>query len=118
MEQGIFKVIKVPTAPAAWGSRQVALGGINYKMVWRFNDRDNRWQFDLYQNETLVIGGVKVVENTPLLATYRLEAFNHGILICLRTVNTTEPVGRYNLGIGKDYELIYLTNQEVLELQE
>jgi hypothetical protein len=108
--------LKIPVPEAAYAENQFSLGGINYRFVFRFNDRDNRWRVDIYINEDPVKLGLKVIQNIPLLSRYLLDDFTHGEIFCIKMKDTTEPVGRDNLGIGKSYELIYMTYQELAAL--
>ena len=106
--------LRIPVPDTSFAENTFSLGGINYRFVFRFNDRDERWRIDIYINDDPVKLGIKVMENQLFLSRYRLEDFDHGDIGCFRVLETTEPVGRNNLGIDKAYELIYLTNEEIL----
>lgn len=92
-----------------------SLGGVLYDFHYKYNDTSSAWYLDLYLNNSLLIGGVKLVEDTSLLYKYNLAEFNHGQLTVVKFKKTDEPCGRHNLGIGKDYSLVYISNEELNE---
>ena len=103
--------IQIPKQSNA--KHRVALGSESYVLVFRFNSRDKGWYFDLYSNSNVLIkGGIKVMPNQSLLKRYILESFS-GDIVCIRINDTEENVGRNNLGIGKDYELVYFSPEEL-----
>lgn len=105
------QIIKVPDS--SYAIHRVPLGANSYVIVFRFNSRDSRWYFDLYSDSnTLIKAGIKVMENQSLLQRYLLEDFS-GDIVCDKVGNTAEKVGRNNLGVGKDYELIYFSQEEI-----
>jgi hypothetical protein len=104
--------IQVPTT--ATDKYNVVLGGTTYNITFRFNTREARWYFDLYQEDNTPIKlGVKVMENQSLLFRYRLDNFS-GDIICIEVGNSeSKYVGRDNLGIDKEYQLVYYTEEEL-----
>lgn len=103
--------IPVPDYPNT--QQTITLGGQTYDFLLQFNTRDSRWRLTIMLDEELVVAGIKLVENRRLLSRYILEDFNHGDLFCMRRKSTSDPVGRNNLGIGKEYELLYFSNEEL-----
>jgi hypothetical protein len=103
--------INIPDSPFA--SFEVPLGGQTYNFDITYNTRDSRYRLDIYQNSEVIILGLKLVENADLLGKYNLPAFNHGGLFVVSNYKTDEPVGRDNIGTGKAYELIYVSNEEL-----
>jgi len=108
--------ITVPDQP--WSETVVTLGGQTYTLVFRYNERDERFRLDLYSNETPILLGVKIVESTYLLSKYKLEEFKHGDIFCLRFQKDFSECSRNNLGVGKSYELIYLSDDEINNIGE
>jgi hypothetical protein len=105
----------VPVPEISWSDIKLQLGGLEYTFTWSFNGRDLRWRFDLYLGEEPVITGVKIVESQSLLERYQLPEFDHGDLYCVRVGASFDDVGRDNLGFGKNYQIVYLTNEELSE---
>lgn len=110
--------LRIPVSDTAWSENNFSLGGQNYTFEFLINSRDSRWRFNIYLNDEPVIEGIKVVENQLFLSQYNLESFSHGDIGCFRMKSDYSPVGRNNLGIDKSYELLYLTNEEILEFQD
>jgi hypothetical protein len=108
--------IKLPVPNVSHAITQITLGGLEYTFTYDYNTRDERWRFDISLIDTPVILGVKVMENQSLLARYLLDDFDHGDVFCFRIEEDGNPVGRDNLGIDLPYELVYLTNAEIEEL--
>jgi hypothetical protein len=105
--------LSLPVPDAAWSSQGITLGGKDYTFTFSYNTKDSRWRFDISLGGVVVIAGVKVMENQSLLSRYILEDFDHGDILCMRFKDDDLPVGRDNLGLGKPYELIYFTNEEL-----
>ena len=102
---------------AAWTTQDITLSGVKYDFVYEYNTRDSRWRFDIYSTSgSPVITGVKIMENQSLLSRYLLPDFDHGDIFCVRVLETSDPVGRDNLGSGLAYSLFYLTTAEIAEL--
>lgn len=93
----------------------VSLGGVLYDFHYKYNGTSECWYVDLYLNNQLLVGSLKLVEGTLPLMKYNLAEFNHGQLIVVKFKKTEEPCGRHNLGIGKDYSLVYISNEELSE---
>lgn len=97
----------------SWSTQSMTLGGAEYTITLIWNDRDSRWRFSLAKDEVPIVSGIKLVESQSLLSRYILPDFGHGDIFVLRSKKDGLPVGRDNLGIGKAYELVYFTNEEL-----
>lgn len=81
----------------------VRSGDKDIKIKLLFNPSSNRWTFDLWINEKLMLAGRKLVAGIDLIAPY---SFNIGHLYVIDTrANNNEP-SRYNLPRG-DVRLIH-----------
>jgi len=109
--------ISIPVPNVGYGSNDITLAGINYTFVYMYNERDNnglgRWRVSLYQDEVIIIAGMKIVEHAALIKRYRLPEFDHGELYCIRVLDDGQPAGLSNFGIDKAYEFRYFTNDEL-----
>lgn len=106
--------IFIPNTP--WSRQTVSLSGRNYIFEVSYNERSKRWYIDISLSGSDVVNSVKVMENYDLTGRYCLQDFPDGELFCARLRETSDPVGRDNFGIGKDYELLYLTLEEIEQL--
>ena len=111
-------MLSIPVPDIANSTQDVILSGVQYEIRLTFNTRDNRWRMTILEEDTSLISGLAILESQSLLARYQLDSFNHGDLLCLRLREDELPVGRDNFGDGKPYGLIYLTNEEIIELNE
>jgi len=108
--------IEIPVPDLSVSEINITLSGISYNFVFRENSRESgRLYLDIYINDSLLKGGIKIMENQALIARYVLDDFLHGELFCLRKTNTLNEVVRSNIGLSKDYGLYYLTNEELEE---
>lgn len=105
--------VEIPVPSVSFSEVSVTLSGIEYQLVFKLNSRDNRLYFDLYRDEVLVKGGIKIMENQSMLSRYLLDDFDHGDLQCIRKDTTDQPVTLDNIGIDKPYGLFYSTNEEL-----
>ena len=103
--------IEVPES--ANSSQYVNLGGYKYLIEYAYNNRDDSMRMSIYLDNIPVITGIKIMQNQRLLYRYNLTEFNHGDIVCYK--NKTTPINPTlgNIGIGKDYELIYFSNEEL-----
>ena len=110
--------VTLPTPITANETHRVSLNNILYDLTYRYNTRDKRWRISLaLQGETFV-SGIKVMENQLLLGQFLLTDYISGEIMCARNKDDGQPVGRDNLGVGKAYELLYLTQEEVDSLED
>ena len=92
---------------------KVALGGVTYTFTYRYNTYTKRWALDIRLNGKDVILGESLVEGSPLFYAKSIPDFSHGVLTVVPTRETTNPCGISNLGVGKEYVLTYITNEEL-----
>lgn len=115
--------VEIPIPKDSYSEINITLSGFSYTLVFKENIRESfstdtgsgRLYFDLYLEDDLIKSGIKIMENQSLLARYVLDDFLHGDIFCFRVGNDASPVVRNNVGIGKNYTLIYLTNTEIEE---
>lgn len=68
---------------------------------------------DILFNDVLIKAGIVLTDGSWLLGKYALDIFDGADMRVFKIKDTDAPVGRYNLGIDKDYELIYFTREEM-----
>lgn len=107
--------INIPDSPNV--AQPVALGGVNYTFYFYYptlqTEQGNYYHLDIYLGEELLISGIKLVEGIPLLDKYALDDFSHGELWVGKVTTTGEEPSRNNIGFNKDYQLVYVSNDEV-----
>jgi hypothetical protein len=112
----------IPVPEDATSNINIVLGANSYNLIFRFNSRETfntngRWYFDLYTESGEPIKlGIKVMENQKLLGRYKLDAFS-GDIYCLQSnFGQVRFLTRDNLGIDKEYELVYFSQEELDEI--
>lgn len=108
--------LKITIPDTSWSSQLVSLSGKSYIFEISYNERSTRWYINITLSGEEVINSLKAIESVNMTGRYNLINFDHGELFCVRFKQTSDPVGRDNFGVGKDYELVYLTNEEISAL--
>ena len=106
--------ITVPDTP--WSSQLVSLSGKSYEFELTYNSRSSRWYLTISLSGVNIINSLKVIEGVDMTGRYLISEFSDGRLYCGQSRKTSDPVGRDNFGVGKDYGLVYLTNEEIIAL--
>lgn len=96
-------------------SMTVALDGSDYLFEFRYNQREDCWYFDLSLTDgTLLVAGVKVVCNRPLLKRFVDTRLPPGTLIAFANTNDASPPGLTELGEDRRVTLVYSPKDEPL----
>lgn len=84
------------------------LDGTDYLFEFRYNQREDCWYFDLSLTDgTLLVAGIKVVCNRPLLRKFVDTRLPPGTLIALSNTTDASPPGLEELGEDRRVTLIY-----------
>lgn len=97
----------------------INIGGVPLDILCKFSERSVEgttpsWHISLYNTYTneLVKGGIKLIPNQNLTGRYDLPELSGGDIFCLRVKDTKDKINYNNVGIGKDYAVMYLTPEE------
>lgn len=103
--------LNVPSNPHT--TYNVSLEGVKYFFTYRWNVRQEIWYLDVFtSNRIPIVIGAALLEATDLLR--RVTSYSpKGLLTIIKNSETTAKPNRFNIGVGKDYELIYFTESEV-----
>jgi hypothetical protein len=107
-----MEYIKIPDNPESF--QVISLSGQEYVVQLTYNTADAHWRLSLLDlNYKAIVAGLKVMPSQNLTWRYRyIEGMPSGNIYCMRYKNDFSDVGRDNLGLGKTYQLVYLTEQE------
>jgi hypothetical protein len=110
--------LKIRVPDSALHSQTINISSNTYTIKYKYNTSDLSWYISLYTvDDEIILGDTKVMPNQNLTGRFPYyQVFTGGNIWCLRTKNDFTPINRNNLGIGKLYELVYLTTAEELEL--
>lgn len=96
-------------------SMTVALDGSDYLFEFRYNQREDCWYFNLSLTDgTLLVAGVKVVCNRPLLKRFVDTRLPPGTLVAFANTNDDAPPGLTELGEDRRVTLVYAPKGEPL----
>lgn len=103
-------------------SQVVSLDNRVFTLEIKWNSRNESWYMSLYDAQEIqtYISGIKIEPNQNLTTRYNIPNLIRGNIFCIRTKNTTNPIGRDNFGVGKEYSLFYLRDDifEGVDLNE
>ena len=105
--------ISINVPEAAWAEQPMSLSGFTYTFTYAYNSTDGGVRLSISNREGKVLSGLKLMSDQALNERYLLPTFNHGQLICLKFKETDELPTLGNIGIDKEYELWYYTNDEI-----
>ena len=83
-----------------------------YEFRLKWNTTNSSWYIDIYNTNGVISTGVKILPYTNIFR-YRKDLSSKGIFTVINIKNSKEPLGRNNLGYGKDYLFVYMTNEEL-----
>lgn len=108
--------IKIPNS--AWHSQDVTVSGVLLDLTFKYNTSDESWYVDIANpSGASILDGLKVMPNQSLTQRYSYtNGLPDGNLWCIRRKNDLSAVSRDNLGIGKTYELWWVSSEEEKEL--
>lgn len=107
---------RLPIPLDSYSDIEVTLSGNTYTFTYRFNERNSRWKVDIKDNEGgYVVKGLTLIEETSQTVQLPSISLDQGMLITVRLNADNELAGRYNTGIDKNYEFIYVTYAELEE---
>lgn len=106
---------RVPIPKESHNTTEISLSGNSYLFTYRFNSRTSRWKLDISLSDgTTVVNGLSLIENFSPTAHLTLDDFNKGMLFVFPSNLTDEVAGRSNIGVNKDYELVYSSFSELV----
>jgi hypothetical protein len=105
--------IRIPVPNTSYATQIVSLGGESYEFTFRYNERSERWKLDIVTTDGVVVrNGITLVEGLFFTEHLVLPEFDHGALGVVQLEIATQKASRHNLGIGRQYELVYVSNDE------
>ena len=109
-------ILKTPTQ-SSWVEVSQVFSGEEFSVVFRLNERytPSRIYFDMYKGGELMIGGNKILPTTDYLSKYSLLDFLQGSIFLVNATGTKDSPTLGNIGSGLDYQLIYYSNQEIID---
>lgn len=100
-------MININIPDSAFSTTSVSLNGRLYELEFSFNDTTNSWYMGIYLQKVLIGASIKLLQNVPLLKFVKPSQLS-GDLIVVMMQQTENTIGRDNLGVGKEYSLLYI----------
>jgi len=105
---------RIPVPNTSFATQIVSLGGESYEFTFRYNERSERWKLDISTTDGVVVrNGITLVEGIFFTEHLILPEFDHGMLGVLQLKAADRKASRHNLGIDRQYELIYISYDEL-----
>lgn len=102
----------IPSAPA--GSYRISVNSQTYFVEFRWSVRSSCWYFDMSTTD-----GINLAKNAKLVPRVRLlrsnlHLFPTGNFYVISDYAVKDQIpGRFNIGPNKEFNLVYLTNEEI-----
>lgn len=110
-----MSLLRIPTTADAFYSMSVDLEGVEYRLKFAYNSREDRWYLSVFDAVGEPIAqSVKLVTNWPLL---NRKAWDPRAPKGVLYVSGTSPPGLNDLVEGGRCSLVYLTSDEPLAAQ-
>ena len=106
-------MLSIEIPDSSWCEQDVSLGGYKYVFTYSKNNRDGAVRLSISDDEGEIISGLKLVEEINVLSKYTLDRFDHGKLFLVRIRKGDEFPTNGNIGVEKEFALLYLTNEEL-----
>ena len=106
-------MLSIAVTDSADSSAPITLGGELYDFRFNFNSLDEVYRLDIYHQQKLVIGSLDLKLGALITDKHNLPDFDHGELFLAQVKSNAVSPTRDNVGVGKSYELIYVTNDEL-----
>lgn len=104
-------IINIPDAD--WSTQTVTLGSEAFQLELKYKERTQRWYLSLYNsNGDVLLNERKIVPNILVTGLFQLEGLE-GEIICEHIYGSSDYPSRNNFGLNKEFELKYLTAEEV-----
>lgn len=110
-------MLEITVPDTSYSTQRVNINNTVYNLQLSFNNRDSSWYLDLFDiNNSPILQSKKLQFGSPITSRYILPNLIDGDFFILKTEERDQVLGRSNFGVGKLYNLVYLTqaDQEVL----
>lgn len=95
---------------------RIVLDSITYEVRFRWNERDESWLFDFGDVGASPTVSMKLTAFTNLFDPYRhMDNIPTGNLVLMAARDVSTRVGRYNIGVLTDIQMLYASQDEEVE---
>ena len=106
-------MLQIPVTVTGNSSVDITLDGVTFRILTKYNTRNERLYVSLYRGTTPVLLNVKMVEGLSITNGYAFKLLPKGVMDVLQfnIAEKTPTLG--NTGINLDYSLVYIPTADV-----
>lgn len=105
----------LPVTNQASSKVSVILGGVTFIVRCRWNTRTQSWYLKVSDSDDNPIINFEKISERQQVIIQNLSSFVDGNIFALpNNTNDGVAISRSNFGMGKAWELVYLTSEEIL----
>jgi len=106
-------MLEITVPDTSYSTQRVNINNTVYNLQLSFNSRDNCWYLDLFDiNNNPILQSKKLQWGSAVTSKYILPNLIGGDFFILKTEERSQELGRSNFGVGKLFNLVYLTGEE------
>ena len=107
----------IPCGDTADNLQTVSIEGVAYSIRFRWNNRSESWFMYLGPKGATPVIKTRIVNGYDLLKPYRgLDGVPDGALFLVDSEQYYGRAGRFNMGIGERFQLIYIDSDIISSL--
>lgn len=105
----------IPTIQNPYYSLRIKLGGEDYELTLKWNTRTSSWYCKVATSLGYEIIAFERLASRQPIILYNKDKFVKGNIYVLPTTLADNSLGFNNLGVDKNFSLVYLTEDEINE---
>ena len=106
-------MIQLPVSTNGNSDFDVTLEGETYTLQYRYNSRNSRLYMNIVKDGVVLKAGLRLIEGNMPGETMPVEEAPAGLFIVAQLKDTESIVTLGNLGINREYTLIYFSEDEL-----
>lgn len=109
-------MLSLPTTEYPFGTVEIPLEGQVYIFEYRWNSRTEAWYLSVDLDTERLISEAKIMADSSIFENYVIQHLPDGSFKVI-TFSDKDPLELENFGIAKDYELWFISEQDILNLE-
>lgn len=109
-------MLLIPFRDSSCWRQQIQLTDSIFFLSFTWNALNEFWAMAVYDgNEALLVCGVKIVIDLPLLDQYVIPGLPFGDIVCQNVVGASDIIGRFDM--SQKFQLVYYEPGEIAALR-
>ena len=109
-------MLQLPVTTNGNSEIEVPIDGVVYTLKYNYNTRNKRLFLSIFDDETPLIEGLRLVDNGAPIINYAIKELNGAQLEVLQILDGTGFATLGNVGIDEEFILLYVTEEELESL--